>query len=130
MAKRFWKMNLPEFVSKIAPPFVRRSFEIQDGSSERFEWLAKKITMEEFEAGLSLYNNSALAEDGIRSGILKVLPIEMNAPHFERHSFEWRCSRELANNKDQPILKPGIHLSNSDSTTCYLILERYSRKLF
>jgi hypothetical protein len=68
---------MPEFVLKIAPAFVSRSFEMQDGSSERFEWLAKKITMEEFEPVLSLYNNSALAEEGIRSGMLKELPLEM-----------------------------------------------------
>jgi hypothetical protein len=47
MAKRFWNPRssstevkscggwMAEFVSKIAPPFVPRSFEMQDGSSER-----------------------------------------------------------------------------------------------
>jgi hypothetical protein len=57
---------------------------MQDGSSERFEWLARQITMEEFEAALSLCNNTASREDGIRFGMLKELPLEgkIFAPHF------------------------------------------------
>jgi hypothetical protein len=43
---------------------------MQDRSSERFEWLAKKkITMEEFETALNLCNNTASGEDGIRFGM-------------------------------------------------------------
>jgi hypothetical protein len=67
---------MPEFVSKIAPPFVPRSFEMQDGSSERFEWLAKKNTIEEFEAAMSLCNNTTPGEEAAFRG-------EKNlAPHF------------------------------------------------
>jgi hypothetical protein len=59
---------------------------MQDGSSERFEWLAKQITMEEFEAAFSLCNNAAPGEDGIRFGMLKELPLKnwgkSLAPHF------------------------------------------------
>jgi hypothetical protein len=67
---------MPEFVSKITPPFVPRSLEMQDGSSERFEWLAKQITMKEIEAALNLCNNTASGEDGIRFGMLKELPLK------------------------------------------------------
>jgi hypothetical protein len=41
---------MPQFVSKIAPPFVPRTFEMRDQSSVRFEWLADGITMQELEA--------------------------------------------------------------------------------
>jgi hypothetical protein len=61
---------MPQFVSKIAPPFVPRSFEMQDGSSEKFEWLARKITMEEFEMAMSFCNHTAPGEDGIRFDML------------------------------------------------------------
>jgi hypothetical protein len=75
---------MPEFVSKIAPPFVPRSFEIQDGSSERFEGLAKKITIEEFATALSSCNNTAPGEGVIRFGMLNELPLgkKILAPHF------------------------------------------------
>jgi hypothetical protein len=64
---------MPQFVSKIAPPFVPRTFEMRDQSSVRFEWLADGITMQELEAALSLCNNTAPGEDGIKLRIKTVL---------------------------------------------------------
>jgi hypothetical protein len=52
----------------VFPSFVARAFEMQDGSSEKFVWLEKKITMEEFEAALDLCYNMAPGKDGIRLG--------------------------------------------------------------
>jgi hypothetical protein len=111
---------MPEFVSKIAPLSVPRSLEIQDGSSERFEWLAKKITMEEFEAALSLCNNTAPGEDGIRFGMLKKLLFR-----GEKNS----CST-FSTTFFRMALFPGAILTLIDPSACYLELERCSRKLF
>jgi hypothetical protein len=109
---------MPEFVSKTALLCVPWSFEMQDLSSERFEWLAKKITMEEFEAALSLCNNTTSGEDGIRFGTLKKLRLEGKI--FLFHIFNdillngdvpgsWQRTKII------PILKPGKNSSNSDS---------------
>jgi hypothetical protein len=91
---------------------------MQDGSSERFEWLAKKVTMEELEAALSLCNNTAPGEDEIRFGLLKELPLE--GKKFLLHIFN-----DILSNGDVPgswqrakinsILKPGKDSNNSDS---------------
>jgi hypothetical protein len=69
---------MPEFVSKIASPFVPRSFEMQNGSSEIFEWLAKKIKMENewVWSGFDFLQQHSTGEDGIRFGMLKELPLE------------------------------------------------------
>jgi hypothetical protein len=67
---------MPQFVSKIDLPFVLRTFEMRDQSSVRFEWLADGITMQELKAALSLCNNTAPGEDGIKFGLLKELALE------------------------------------------------------
>jgi hypothetical protein len=51
---------MPQFPSKIAPPFVPRT-----QSLVRFEWLAERITMQELEAALSLCNNTAPGADAL-----------------------------------------------------------------
>jgi hypothetical protein len=56
---------MPQFVSKIAPPFVPRTFEMRDQSSVRFEWLAERITMQELEAALSMRNNTVPGKDAL-----------------------------------------------------------------
>jgi hypothetical protein len=110
---------------------------MQDGSSERFKWLAKNTMMEEFEAALSLCNNTVPGEDGIRFGMLKKMPVERKT--FLLHIFNdilWNndVPGSWQRKKIIPILKPGKDSSNSDSyfslSASYLVLERCSRKLF
>jgi hypothetical protein len=74
--------------------------------------------MEEFEAALSLCNNTAPRGDGIRFGMLKELPLE--GKKFLLHFFNDILSNVVVPGSWQktkiiPILKPVKNLSNSDS---------------
>jgi hypothetical protein len=97
---------MPEFVSKIAPPFVPRSFEMQDGSSERFEWLAKKNTIEELWVCATTQHRE------------RKQPLE--GKRILLHIFDDILSNgdvpgSWQRTKIIPILKPGKDSSNSDS---------------
>jgi hypothetical protein len=68
---------LPGFASRIAPDFVPNKYHVPDGGgSTRFGWLADTFTMDEFEAALDQYNNSALGLERIKYIMFKFLPEE------------------------------------------------------
>jgi hypothetical protein len=89
-------------------------------------------TMEEFEAALTLCNNAAPGEDGIRFGMLRELPLEGN-------KFLLHISNDILSNgnvpgswqrtKIIPILKPGKDSSNCDTYRAISMLH-FVRKMF
>jgi hypothetical protein len=68
---------LPGFASRITPHFVPNLYHVpHGGGSTKFGWLADTFTMDEFEAALDQYNNSAPGLDGIKYIMFKFLPQE------------------------------------------------------
>jgi hypothetical protein len=64
---------LPAFASKITTELALNEFSVPYLASERFLWLGKPLTMDEFEAALDLCNNFSPGMDGIKFNIYKAL---------------------------------------------------------